>query len=109
MRMYSQIDKNGDRTPQLVEYPGTGNQENGKGPQKENRQNFSGLIYTFMDKFQFNEVKYKQVMSEWNKHKSGLKVNEGEIKAFTSSKSLAQADGEEVQPNYIRADVDSFE
>lgn len=67
MRMYSQIDKNGDRTPQLVEYPGK----------------FRGLIYTFIDKFQFNEVEYNQVMTEWNKHKSGLKVQDSEIKAVT--------------------------
>jgi len=59
MRFYSQIDKNGERTATFVDYPGK----------------FEGLIYTFMDKFQFNQVEYDQVMTEWNKHKSSLKVN----------------------------------
>lgn len=42
MRMYNQIIKNGDRTPEIQKYD----------------SKFRGLIYTFMDKFNFNEHLY---------------------------------------------------
>lgn len=42
MRMYSQITKNSNRTPGLQEYP----------------NKFRGLIYTAVDKFQFNQKLY---------------------------------------------------
>jgi hypothetical protein len=35
-----------------------------------------------MDKYQFNQGLYDQMMNEWNKHKSGLKVRDAEARAF---------------------------
>lgn len=78
--MYNQIHKNGDRTPTFVEYP----------------DKFKGLIYTFMDRFQFNQVEYDQVMTEWNKHKSTLKVKDKEAQALFQLQ-------DEVLPNYIKS------
>ena len=43
---------------------------------------FRGLIYTYIDKYQFNQKLYDQIMNEWNKHKNSLKVKEEEANAF---------------------------
>ena len=86
MRMYSQLSKNGNRTATMIEYP----------------DKFRGLIYTYMDKYQFNQKLYDQMMNEWNKHKSGLKVPDEEAKAFFQLES--ESDGAPDVRNVIQSD-----